>query len=323
MINELHDRLFSCSTSIPDGPAYAKLLNKDRLCAQVGRLTGTSSVSGTEYLRLKYNYVESHLWRNLGILIAMMVVFGVTLLIGTEYIPSQQSRGEVLQFKDQSRSHCQDEETAVSGLEKRVPKLPDSTSHRPEATSAGQSGAVVGVQSASLCSSVFHWQNIYYEVKFKKESRHILKDISGWVQPGSLTALMGPTGAGKTTLLDILSGRAMSGQTSGNVKINNKLRDAGIDSRRRIGYVQQNDIHLPTATVREALQFSALLRQSKAYSRRERLAYVEEVLDILDMTSYAEAVVGIPGEGLNVEQRKRLSIGVEMVARPDVVLFLG
>jgi ATP-binding cassette subfamily G (WHITE) protein 2 (PDR) len=97
----------------------------------------------------------------------------------------------------------------------------------------------------------------------------------------------------------------------------------GDDSfQRKTGYVQQQDLHLPTATVRETLAFSALLRQPARYSKEEKLAYVDEVINMLDMQSYRDAVVGIPGEGLNVEQRKRLTIGVELVARPALLLFL-
>jgi ATP-binding cassette subfamily G (WHITE) protein 2 (PDR) len=40
------------------------------------------------------------------------------------------------------------------------------------------------------------------------------------------------------------------------------------------------------------------------------------------MEEYADAVVGVPGEGLNVEQRKRLTIGVELAAKPELLLFL-
>ena len=64
-----------------------------------------------------------------------------------------------------------------------------------------------------------------------------------------------------------------------------------------LGYVQQQDLHLPTSTVREALQFSALLRQPPSVSRAEKLAYVEEVIRLLEMQDYAGAVVGVPGEG--------------------------
>jgi ABC-type multidrug transport system ATPase subunit len=65
----------------------------------------------------------------------------------------------------------------------------------------------------------------------------------------------------------------------------------------------QQDIHLDTSTVREALEFSALLRQPPEYGREERLAYVEHVIRLLDMEEYADAVVGIPGSGLNVERK--------------------
>lgn len=92
--------------------------------------------------------------------------------------------------------------------------------------------------------------------------------------------------------------------------------------QRNTGYVQQQDLHLHTSTVREALEFSALLRQSPQYSRAEKLAYVETVIDLLSMREYADAIVGVPGEGLNVEQRKRLTIGVELAARPKLLLFL-
>lgn len=92
--------------------------------------------------------------------------------------------------------------------------------------------------------------------------------------------------------------------------------------QRKTGYVQQQDLHLHTSTVREALEFSAILRQPPQYSRAEKLAYVETVIDLLNMREYADAIVGVPGEGLNVEQRKRLTIGVELAARPKLLLFL-
>ena len=66
---------------------------------------------------------------------------------------------------------------------------------------------------------------------------------------------------------------------------------------RKIGYTQQQDIHISTSTVREALHFSALLRQSDKYSRADKLAYADHVIDLLDMDHFADAVIGQPGEG--------------------------
>lgn len=69
--------------------------------------------------------------------------------------------------------------------------------------------------------------------------------------------------------------------------------------------MQQQDLHLQTSTVREALKFSAVLRQLASTPYKEKVAYVDEVIKLLDMEEYADAIIGVPGEGLNVEQRKR------------------
>jgi ATP-binding cassette, subfamily G (WHITE), member 2, PDR len=105
------------------------------------------------------------------------------------------------------------------------------------------------------------------------------------------------------------------------------------------GYVQQQDVHLETSTVREALRFSAMLRQPKSVSTKEKYDHVEDVIKVrippplshfpmltelkmLDMVEFADAVVGVPGEGLNVEQRKLLTVGVELAAKPALLIFL-
>jgi ATP-binding cassette subfamily G (WHITE) protein 2 (PDR) len=148
-----------------------------------------------------------------------------------------------------------------------------------------------------------------HSIKIKKEERRILDHVDGWVKPGTLTALMGVSGAGKTTLLDVLATRVTMGVVTGKMLVDGSQRDDSF--QRKTGYVQQQDLHLSTSTVREALNFSALLRQPRSVSKEEKLAYVDEVIKLLDMEPYADAVVGVPGTGLNVEQRKRLTIGVE------------
>jgi ABC-type multidrug transport system ATPase subunit len=86
------------------------------------------------------------------------------------------------------------------------------------------------------------------------------------------------------------------GVVTGDVLVDGRPRDDSF--QRKTGYVQQQDVHLPTSTVREALNFSALLRQPAHLSRKEKLDYVDEVLELLGMQTYAEAVVGVPGEGM-------------------------
>ena len=86
------------------------------------------------------------------------------------------------------------------------------------------------------------------------------------------------------------------GVITGEMLVDGRQRDESF--QRKTGYVQQQDLHLETTTVREALRFSAILRQPRGTPRSEKIAYVEEVIKLLDMQEYADAVVGVPGEGL-------------------------
>lgn len=110
-----------------------------------------------------------------------------------------------------------------------------------------------------------------------------------------LTNNQGVSGAGKTTLLDVLATRVTMGVVTGEMLVDGKQRD--LSFQRKTGYVQQQDLHLETSTVREALRFSAILRQPNTVSIKEKYEYVEEVLKLLEMDGYADAVVGVPGTG--------------------------
>lgn len=96
--------------------------------------------------------------------------------------------------------------------------------------------------------------------------------------------------------MNVLANRVPVGVVSG-VKLTGSQYQGSDSFARRIGYAQQQDLHLTTATVREALQFSALLRQPQNYSKVEKLAYAEEIIQTLDMEEFADAIVGVPGEG--------------------------
>jgi ATP-binding cassette subfamily G (WHITE) protein 2 (SNQ2) len=94
-------------------------------------------------------------------------------------------------------------------------------------------------------------------------------------QAGELTALMGSSGAGKTTLMDVLAGRKDEGEIKGEILFQGK--PLPISFTRTTGYCEQQDVHLPQATVREALEFSARLRQPRTTPDKERIAYVDEI----------------------------------------------
>lgn len=92
----------------------------------------------------------------------------------------------------------------------------------------------------------------------------------------------------------MLAKRATFGSEVGTICVDGHIRDASF--QRKIGYVQQEDIHTPTGTVREALEFSALMRQAGDCSKT-KLKYVDSVIQLLEMQAYADAVVGVPGNG--------------------------
>jgi ABC-type multidrug transport system ATPase subunit len=168
-------------------------------------------------------------------------------------------------------------------------------------------------------SHTFAWNNLCLDIKTKDGTRRLLDNLSGCVKTGQLKALMGASGAGKTTLLNALAGRSAIGALTGDLALDGKLLPEFF--RSRMGYVQQQDIHLPTQTVREALQMTARLRRDGKISLEEKYFYVEDIIQWLDMENIADALIGVPGAGLNLEQRKRVSIGVEMASKPEI-LFL-
>jgi len=196
-------------------------------------------------------------------------------------------------------------------------KAINSDSATPVNSAENDSGKV---QVLERQTDVFTWRDVTYDITIKGEPRRLLDHISGWVKPGTLTALMGVSGAGKTTLLDALAQRTTMGVITGDMLVNGRPLD--LSFQRKTGYVQQQDLHLETTTVREALQFSANLRQPKTVPQQEKDDFVEDVIKMLNMEDFAEAIVGSPGEGLNVEQRKLLTIGVELAAKPALLLFL-
>ncbi|RFU28656.1 hypothetical protein B7463_g7693, partial [Scytalidium lignicola] len=313
MVNEYHHRRFPCVQFIPAGPPYANATGLERTCITPGALPGTDYVDGDIYVGANYGYYYSHIWRNLGILFAFMVSFAAIALLLSEYLSFERAKGEVLVFR---RGYHRSAFERVMDEEARESR-PTTGQNLPGEDSTPDSNVNIGLRRQT---SIFHWEDVCYDIWIKGNKRTILNNVDGWVKPGTLTALMGATGAGKTTLLDVLASRVTVGVVTGNMMVDGHPRNSSF--QRKTGYVQQQDIHLATSTVREALRFSASVRQPISVPQKEKYEYVEEVIKLLEMERYAEAVVGVPGEGLNVEQRKRLTIGVELAAKPELLLFL-
>jgi ABC-type multidrug transport system ATPase subunit len=308
MVNEFSGRTFECGLYMPDGPRYQDTPRSAQICSGRGAVAGQEYIDGDAYLNTSFEYYRSHLWRNYGIILAFMFFFLATYIVSSEFVRAKPSKGEILVFPRGKIPAFAKEIRRDEEENHNAEKIP------PLAGEADDHTAAISKQTA-----IFHWQDVCYDIKIKGENRRILDHIDGWVKPGTLTALMGVTGAGKTSLLDVLADRVTMGVITGEMLVDGRLRNDSF--QRKTGYVQQQDLHLETSTVREALVFSALLRQPASIPRREKVAYVEEVIKMLGMEEYAEAIVGVLGEGLNVEQRKRLTIGVELAAKPDLLLF--
>ncbi|KAI1469035.1 ABC transporter ABCl1 [Daldinia caldariorum] len=316
IVNEFHNREFECDQYVPSPqvPGYGDFDNVNRACSTPGSEAGRATVNGDAYIGSAFRYSNAHRWRNFGILIGFMLFFLATYMIAAEFVSEKKSKGEVLVFR---RGHkpAQFKEKKHDIEDGEGPRVGPIATNASRPHGSGEKGGALMEQS-----SVFHWKNVCYDIKIKGEPRRILDHVDGWVKPGTLTALMGVSGAGKTTLLDTLADRITMGVITGDMLVDGHPRDHSF--QRKTGYVQQQDLHLSTTTVREALNFSALLRQPADVPRAEKLAYVDEVIKLLDMEEYADAVVGVLGEGLNVEQRKRLTIGVELAAKPPLLLFV-
>ncbi|OCK82353.1 ABC-transporter [Lepidopterella palustris CBS 459.81] len=305
MVNEFHGREFPCSSFIP---AYSNVPADNFICSVYGAVAGQTTVSGDAYVQTSFQYSYSHIWRNLGIVIAFWVFFLFAYLIATEINSSTSSAAEVLLF--------------LGGRETKE-KFSGSGYDQHDHLAAGvirNNTQTQGVGPVWPQKSIFTWRDIVYDIHIKDEPRRLLDHVSGWVKPGTLTALMGVSGAGKTTLLDVLAQRTSVGVVSGDMLVNGKPLKSNF--QRRIGYVQQQDLHLETSTVREALRFSAMLRQPKSVTQKEKYDHVEDIIEMLDMNHFSETVVGVPGEGLNVVQRKLLTIGLELAAKPALLVFL-
>ncbi|KAF9913217.1 hypothetical protein BX616_010139 [Lobosporangium transversale] len=147
----------------------------------------------------------------------------------------------------------------------------------------------------------------------------IIKNISGRLIAGRTCAVMGPSGAGKTTFLSILAGKVA--KTDGIIKVNGKEQTLSL-WKKLIGFVPQEDIMLSELTVREILMHSARMRQPVHMSHNEKRLKVLEVIQFLGIGHIMDNPIGdIETRGVSGGERKRVNIGMELVASPSI-LFL-
>lgn len=157
------------------------------------------------------------------------------------------------------------------------------------------------------------WRGVHVRIG----GTHALRGVSGVARSGELTALMGPSGAGKTTLLSALANRTPASEgevTFGGLSWSKALK-------RRVAFVEQDDVVYAELTVRQSLTFLARLRLADT-DEAKITARVDETLKMLRLDGVADSLVGSAMlRGISGGERKRLCIAQELLVEPSVMLL--
>ncbi|KAL1551439.1 transcription factor [Salvia divinorum] len=263
--------------------------------ANVTRSLGVAVIESIGYFPGSYWY-----WIGIGALIGMILLFNVLSTLALTYLNPLGKTVAMISEDD-------NETSTERGDERR------------------EGNVVLPFEPHSIA-----FDDVKYSVDMPQEMKNqgvgedrlvLLKEVSGAFRPGVLTALMGVSGAGKTTLMDVLAGRKTGGYIEGSITISGYPKRQETFARIS-GYCEQTDIHSPCVTVYESLLFSAWLRLPQDVDDGTRKAFVENVMELVELTTLRDGLVGLPGvSGLSTEQRKRLTIAVELVANPSIIFM--
>ncbi|KAJ9181423.1 hypothetical protein P3X46_009555 [Hevea brasiliensis] len=260
-------------------------------------------------------------WICIGALFAFSFLFNILFIVALSYLnPLGDSKTVIVDEDKEKKSYSGKYRT--EGIEMEIKSSSESVG---AAGSSSKRGMVLPFQPLSLAfNHVNYYVDMPAEMKnegIQEKRLQLLQDVSGSFRPGILTALVGMSGAGKTTLMDVLAGRKTSGYIEGSISIGGYPKNQETFARVS-GYCEQNDIHSPNVTVYESLLYSAWLRLSNDVDAKTRKMFVEEVMELVELNPIRDALVGLPGvNGLSTEQRKRLTIAVELVANPSIIFM--
>lgn len=170
---------------MPTGPAYESYNHTlANVCNAIGAAPGSDNVRGSDYLRLRYGFVHHHLWRNFAILVTLMITFATAHLVAAEYIPAQRSKGDILPFLKGPKRSRKIRDMPKDEEDNRSVRCADILGGEETEKKKGSLG------DKEMPSVAFHWQNVNYQLQTGDGTKDILTDMNGWVEPGSLTALM-------------------------------------------------------------------------------------------------------------------------------------
>ena len=285
-------------------------------CGTFPGLCDTSSTLGVQLLQsLNINLEHGWKWGGVGFILFFLFAANIVSSMALAGADPQRNIGT---------SRTKDEEEPVEG---------ESAPASAAVAAAGGPSVPVEVVALGATHSVLPftpmtvaWRDLKYTVQLNKNlgggEKTLLQGVSGVAMPGKLLALMGASGAGKSTLLDVIAGRKTGGTMEGGIFLNGHPKETKSFAR-LTAYCEQVDTHNTFATVSEALHFSAALRLPSGVSRATKDAFVEEVIDLLELRSIADRLIGETGaaNGLAPGQRKILTVAVEMVSNAPI-LFL-
>jgi ABC-type multidrug transport system ATPase subunit len=281
--------------------------------------SSTATTVGKALLKSKGLFTtDGGFWISIGAIVAFTILFNILYILSLTYL-SPSGSSNTLASDEENESDTNASSTTASSVP-MVSVGTNGATNRP-----AQTGIVLPFQPLSLCfNHVNYYVDMPAEMKeqgFAESRLQLLTDISGAFRPGVLTALVGASGAGKTTLMDVLAGRKTSGYIEGSITLSGYPKKQETFARVS-GYCEQNDIHSPNVTVYESILFSAWLRLSSDVDDKTRKMFVEEVMTLVELDPLRNAMVGLPGvDGLSTEQRKRLTIAVELVSNPSIIFM--
>ncbi|MED6194939.1 transcription factor [Stylosanthes scabra] len=282
-------------------------------------LPNSTKSLGVEVLNSRGFFTESNwYWIGAGALVGFTLLFNFSFILSLTFL-SPLEGSHTAKSSENSLNEENGGSTSVQSLSKRKETAAAAAElHR-------KRGMVLPFEPHFIT-----FDEVTYAVDMPQEMRKhgvveeklvLLKGVSGAFRPHVLTALMGITGAGKTTLMDVLAGRKTGGYIGGNITISGYPKKQETFARIS-GYCEQNDIHSPHVTVYESLFFSAWLRLSAEINLETRKMFIDEVMELVELNPLRNAIVGLPGvNGLSTEQRKRLTIAVELVANPSIIFM--
>ncbi|EHA8586633.1 putative ABC transporter G family member 39 [Cocos nucifera] len=278
--------------------------------ADVPRPNNDSSIDaptiGKAFLKSRGLFLNDYwYWLAVGALFGFSLLFNALFVLALAYLnPIGNSQTVIIdehsdrKNKKSSTSIAQEmSEFTESGRASTMPVIADATNVAMtvkrnsseianNADRPARRGMVLPFQPLSLA---FNHVNYYVDMPAEMKSQgveenrlQLLCDVSGAFRPGVLTALVGVSGAGKTTLMDVLAGRKTGGYIEGSISIS--------------GYPKKQE----------------------TFARM----FVEEVMELVELDPLRDALVGLPGvDGLSTEQRKRLTIAVELVSNPSIIFM--